>query len=109
MSNAGFYIYETKPLTLRFKPDGVLVNSKEIIVTILQGISGTLIEKTGADLAINLTDNTVTIHLTQEETARFKPGTAQVQVNILYEDRERDTTVQAQLSVYDNLHREIME
>lgn len=109
MSNAGFYIYETKPLTLRFKPDGVLVNSKEIIVTILQGISGTLIEKTGADLAINLTDNTVTIHLSQEETARFQPGTAQVQVNILYEDRERDTTVQAQIGVYDNLHREIME
>ena len=109
MSNAGFYIYETKPLTLRFKPDGVLVNSKEIIVTILQGISGTLIEKTGADLAINLTDNTVTIHLSQEETARFQPGTAQVQVNILYEDRERDTTVQEQISVYDNLHREIME
>ena len=109
MSNAGFYIYETKPLTLRFKPDGVLVNSKEIIVTILQGISGTLIEKTGADLAINLTDNTVTIHLSQEETASFQPGTAQVQVNILYEDRERDTTVQAQIGVYDNLHREIME
>lgn len=109
MSNAGFYIYETKPLTLRFKPDGVLVNSKEIIVTILQGISGTLIEKTGEDLEINLTDNTVTIHLSQEETARFQPGTAQVQVNILYEDRERDTTVQAQIGVYDNLHREIME
>lgn len=105
---AGFYIYETKPLTLRFKPDGVLVNSKKIIVTILQGISGTMIEKTGTDLAVNLTDNTVTVHLSQEETARFTPGTAQVQANILYEDEERDTSVQAQIGVFDNLHREIM-
>lgn len=105
---AGFYIYETKPLTLRFKPDGVLVNSKKIIVTILQGISGTMIEKTGTDLAVNLTDNTVMVHLSQEETAQFTPGTAQIQVNILYEGEERDTSVQAQIGVYDNLHREIM-
>ena len=105
---AGFYIFETKPLTLKFKPDGVLVNSREIIVTILQGVSGAMVEKTGADLTINLAENAVELHMSQEETAKFQPGTALIQVNILYDDEERDTSVQGKMNVYDNLHREIM-
>ena len=110
---AGFYIYETKPLTIALKrcgepAAGVLNDFKEIIVTIYQMIGNVTIEKSGADLDVDPEEVTVSIYLTQEDTAQFSPGEGEVQLNILYDDSERDVTVKKKIEIWDNLHREVM-
>lgn len=110
----GFYIWETKPLTFRLKrngepAEGALDDYKDIIVTISQAIGNVTVEKTGADLDVDPVAVTVQAYLTQEETGRFSVGEALVQMNILYEDSERDVTCQRAIEVWDNLHRRAME
>ena len=108
---AGFYIYETKPLKILLKrngekAEGILEDYKKIIVTIKQ--DGTVIEKTGNSVEADVEESTVSIYLSQQETAIFKPGSAQIQVNVLFEDTERDTSSQGIIHIMDNLHKEVM-
>lgn len=109
--SAGFYIYETKPFCIRLKPPGTLsmaAEARSIIVTIYQAESGITMEKQGNEITIEPEEDKLFFYMTQEETAKFKPGSAMVQVNILYEDAERDTSAQGMIRIYDNLHKEVM-
>lgn len=111
---AGFYIWETKPITFALTrcgepAEGALDDYKDIIVTISQAIGNVTVEKTGADLDVDPVAVTVGAYLTQDETGKFSVGEALVQMNILYEDSERDVTCQRAIEVWDNLHRRAME
>lgn len=110
---AYFFIYETVdfPLQLSFKDASiegkVLDNYSSVIVSLKQG--STLLEKSGSDLGVDTENDIINLHLSQEETAQFKPNKqVTLQVNIYYEDTERDTSFESLIDVYDNLHKELM-
>ena len=102
---AGFYVYETKDVTITIFPPGALQDLKDCICSIVQ--AHIKVEKTLADMTI--VGDSLKFHLSQEETALFCPGLpAYVQVNLYYEDTERDTTTTGMLEVMDNLHKAVM-
>lgn len=106
---AGFYIWETKTLHLQLKPETALDGVKNVIVTLAQEWAGTKVEKSTSDLVIKEDVGQINVHLTQEETGQFVPGKVRIQVNLLYNDSERDTTVQGVVEARDNLHRKVMK
>ena len=105
-----FYIFETKPLTLNIRPKGVLIGYKDIVVSFRQTHrKGTaLVERFTDDLTIDVDKGQIDLTLTQKDTARFAPGVVTVQVNILYDDAERDVTTTQQIRALDNLHKRVM-
>lgn len=115
---AFFYRYETieLPLWLRevgcpCNPDssedgGILKGYKDIMVVLYQG--ETRIERTEAELTIDVDGDTIYLNLSQDETALFKPGIAYIQVNIKYDDGERDTSCDAVINVLENSYQEVM-
>lgn len=114
MDQVGFFVFETYDLALELTADdgsNPLDGYNEIVVTIAQG--STKVDITGDALGVE--DNTINVHLTQEQTAKFSPSanpnqtaTARIQVNVYYENTERDVSVQGELAVYDNLYRKVM-
>lgn len=103
---AHFYIWETKPLTIRFTPENVLQSYKHIVVSIEQ--SGIIVNKTEMDMEIDTTLGTISLNLSQEETGKFHKGEALVQVNIYYEFEERDVSKQGKIEVRDNLYKKVI-
>lgn len=104
---ASFYKYETVSIPLKFTPTGVLSNYKHIIVSIVQ--EGVIqIDKDEDDLTINTANDTITFSLTQEETAKFLPTKAVIQVNIYYNDNERDVSTKATIDILDNLYDKVI-
>ena len=104
---AEFYIYETKLIPLKFKRQGILDNLKEVMVSIKQ--LNVQINKNEDDLGIDTDNNIINVYLTQEETAKFQPGrSGKMQVNLYYDDKERDVSVEIEVKVYDNLYRKVM-
>lgn len=93
-------------------PEGILENLKDASVIIKQGLVG--IEKRLEDMGIDVGEGTMTIHLSQAETGRLdggtraNPRTANIQVNLYYENGERDASYEAQVAVLRNLHDRAM-
>lgn len=114
MATNYFFIYETVdfPLHLSYKDttitEKVLDDYQKIIVSLKQG--NILLEKTEEDLGIDPENDIVNIHLTQEETGKFRPNSqAQLQINILYESAERNVSYTVPINVWDNLHKAVIE
>lgn len=109
----GFYRYETVDIPLVFTPNEVLEGYKHIVVSIAQDKS-TRVNKTEDDIDIDVAENKITVHLSQEETGMFdggdrnNPRKAQIQVNIYYNNAERDVSTVGILDVYDNLYKEVI-
>lgn len=103
---AHFYQWETTDLSLRISRAGALADIKNVIVSILQG--NILIEKEKDDLGLDEENDIINLHLGQEETGKFNPGTAHLQVNLYYENTERDTSAQVDVQIRANLHKEVM-
>ena len=115
MNNRGFfYTWETVNIPLVFEPKGCLNDYKHIVVSIKQ--SGIIqIDKTEDELGIDTENDTITINLDQEETSKFKggdektPKTADIQVNIYYNNKERDVSRRKSINVYDNLYKKVID
>lgn len=109
---ASFFIYETVnlPIHLTSKDGetGILTNCKNVVISLKQKSLLLEKDKESADVAIDAENDTINLYLSQEDTGRFKPGEASMQINILYEDKERDTSAQATILVLDNYHKEVM-
>ena len=104
---AGFYIWETADLEVSVTGEGnPLEGYEDIVVSIAQ--PGRELHLTGDELGIDVDAQTVNVHLAQEQTGRFKAGTAEIQLNVYYSDTERDTSAKGKLDVYDNLYRQVM-
>lgn len=92
------------------KPEGIFDGIKEVIVTLSQG--GDPIEKKLSDGGIGLDDEdaSVNVRFDQDDTALLrggtldKPRTADIQVNLYYQNTDRDVTHEAKIPVYRNLH-----
>ena len=110
---ASFYVWETVDLELQLERESggkVLEDCKNIIVSLEQ--KNQLLEKdmSSPDLGIDYDNDVIILHLSQEETGKFKPDNSDVvvQINFLYEDNERDTSVQGTIRALRNLHRKVM-
>ena len=110
---AYFYRYETVDIPLKFTPTGVLNGYKHIVVSINQD-EMVKIDKDDNDLDINVEEDIITISLSQEETSQFSSGSdnnprkAKIQVNIYYNNSERDVSTIGFIDVYDNLYKQVM-
>ncbi len=104
---AHFYIYETVTFPITFTPEGVLQEYKHIVVSLSQGV--TIVNKTENELTIDADNDRIDVSFSQEETANFVEGEAIMQVNIYYENTERDVSTQAPIEVRDNIYRQVIE
>ena len=111
---ASFYVWETVDFEIELSRESgekVLEGCRNVIVSLEQ--KSHLLEKdlSSPDIAIDTENDTIVIHLSQEETGKFKPSTTDVilQVNFLYENEERDTSTQTTIKALKNLHKKVME
>ena len=100
-AQAFFYPWETVTYKITFDKADALVDYKQLMVAIRQGRKA--LYKSTDDLEI--AGDVVTLKLSQSETGQFVKGTAYIQVNILYEDKERDVTAIETLDVRHNLYQ----
>ena len=104
---AGFYQWETADLLIMLDGDGILANTTDVVVSIVQGAARTDYHK--ADLVIDEQANTIEVHLSQEDAGKYMAAKATVQVNILYGTGERDVTDKGCIDVFANLYGQVME
>ena len=107
MAKAYFYIYETVDLPIVLSDKDALQDYERIVVSISQAGYHSMNISDG--LGIDVEAGTINVHLSQEDTSKFKKGSAIVQVNIKYLNTERDVSAMAQIDILDNLYKEIME
>lgn len=99
-------VQATTPTFLLTLPSSVdLSLIQTMLFTIEQG--GIEINKSGSDLGIE--GQTVSVFLTQQETMRFKKGTAKLQLNWTYSDGKRACSNIANVEVSPNLFMEVLE
>lgn len=110
---AQFYIFESVNWDIQLVNEDenshVLDNIKNVVISIRQ--QNTLLEKDSESGAVGIDaeNDVITVALSQEETGSFTAGKqAIIQVNLLYNDTERDTTCQDRIEVLDNLHKQVM-
>ena len=110
---SGFYQWETVDLQIVIEDEegnpkaGVLDNVRDVVVSIAQNCSR--IDLHIDELDIDAASSAINLHLSQEDAGSFSSkGSAQVQVNILYEGGERDVTVKGTVEVFGNLYGESM-
>lgn len=103
-----FYRYETESLQMQIVPYDALAGYSDVVVSFKQAGKRAQLDIDTADLVISEDTGTITVNLSQEQTALFAAGEILVQVNILFEDSERDATAQAKIGVLDNLYEQVM-
>lgn len=109
----GFYQWETATLTIHIGGvKDVFVDTRDIVFSIMQGATELAFHK--ADLVIDEENNLVSAHLSQEDTGKFRVGPngrgkASVQLNVFYDDAERDATGEGEITILRNLYRQVME
>ena len=103
-----FRIFETADLPIKIRQKGALEGYDLIIISIKQ--LNVLMEFTSNDpnVLANIEEDTVNLHLSQEQTGRFKKGEADLQLNIYYDYDGREASSFAKLYIGDNLHKEVM-
>ena len=94
----------TPTFVLEFE-DIDLTEALELFVTLRQG--STVLTKTGNDLEV--TETTITVFLSQEETLSFCEGKADLQVNWVYSDNSRACSNIVSVAVGRNLLPEVIE
>lgn len=107
------YTYTTPSYTISFKESNVLTDYNKVVVTLKQdGIAQ--IDKFNDDLDIDSEEDTITVEFTQEETGKLyggkkdNPNYAELQVNIYYEDEDRNSTSTENIKVYSNLYEDVI-
>ena len=104
-----FYAWETCDLVITLEYPDRLQNYDTVCVSVSQSYrTRTGVLNIDQNLDIDTGSGTIIAHLGQTDTAMFIAGIALVQINIYYNDGERDTSEQAQIEVRDNLLKEVM-
>lgn len=115
MSDVSFFQWETKSFEVLIEgAEAPLQNWKQVIVTLGQNKKAKVNLCTSVDapnpyLEVIEAEDKLVVHLSQEDTGLFKEGMCTIQVNIYYEDTERDTTFDETISVYGNMYKKRME
>ena len=94
----------TPKITMEIDGGIDLNDATHIYVTICDSKNTTLLEKSDSDVTIESEDR-ISIVLTQAEALALPVGTANIQVNYMYEydnDTRRAATERAEISIYRN-------
>lgn len=96
----------TPTLIFTFPDDFDVTEATKVIVTI--GIKGSapIIEFTGSDIEVS--EHTVSVWLSQQQTLRMPVGEVSAQINLLYGDGSRVATNIVRFEWKKNLHNEVM-
>lgn len=101
---AFFYIYETVEFPLQLSDTTALEGATKVVVSLKQG--KTQLDKINPEMDVET--GLISLYLTQEDTAMFKVGKVDLQVNLYYENQERDVTTKAKIDALDNLYRKVI-
>lgn len=101
---AYFYIYETVTFPIQLSDTEALRDIEKIIVSLKQ--KTVQLDKMNPDF--NEETGVINLYLTQEDTAMFKQGTVDLQINLYYTDHERDVTKKTQIQALDNLYKQVI-
>ena len=112
---AGFYQFETASLRVKVTAEdgsNPLDGFRSIVVSLDQGdgrgmYHGDYAFEAGAP-EVDIAEQTINLDFSQEETGKYAAMPARVQVNIYYDDAERDATVEGEIEVLENLYRKVM-
>ena len=111
-----FYVYETVDFSINLTSKtqiAILEDVKDLVISFKQVIKNAY-RNNRAFLEKNLSSDDIELdiensRLSQEDTSKFIPNNkVQVQINILYNNEERDTSVKGEIMALDNLHEEVM-
>lgn len=111
---ASFFQFETKDIPFQLSYDDpcdpekkVLDGYKEVVITLTQG-QRMLVKKTD-ELGIDVENDIINMHLSQEETGSFKTcDQVKVQLNVYYNNHERDISSKLYLEVKETDYKEVM-
>lgn len=119
---ASFYQYETKDFNIYLRgeggevlPEHPLEGWNKVVVSLgqTQREKVALTASSGGEsddgISVDVENDLVAVHLSQEQSAKFNVGNCQVQMNIYYDDHERDTSAQGAVEVKGNLHRRVID
>ena len=112
---AGYYQFQTVDLEITIHSEDAekpLEDYRQIVVSLDQGggrgnYHGDYIFDAGAP-EVDVENSVINLSLSQEESGKYNSGKADVQVNILYDNAERNVTVMGRVDVKRNLYREVM-
>ena len=93
--------------TLTFPPGEDLTQAKNVYVTFLSGDRE--ITKSTVKDELTITEETVSVRLSQADTLAFAPGAMVVRINWTYEDGSRRCSDDALIHVRDNRPNEVLE
>lgn len=103
------YTYTTPTLTLTFPNEVDLTEGTEHVLTIAYPSNeAVILEKTD----LQITQHTVDVFLTQEETSLMPKGNVVIQLNWLFDDGTKIRRVSSNkknVTFDSNLHKEVME
>ena len=97
----GFYRWATPHITARVAKPGALEGTKDVVLTIAQGAKTWDFHKD--ELEIDEAAGTVGVTLTQAVTGELEAATVEVQLNILYDNGNRDPTCKGCINIFENL------
>lgn len=101
---AYFYIYETVTFPIQLSDTEALQDIDKIVVSLKQ--KTVQLDKLNPDY--NEETGVINLYLTQEDTAMFKQGVVDLQINLYYNDKERDVTKKTQIQALDNLYKKVI-
>ena len=110
-----FHQFETEPLQLVIEQEGVdkpLEGYEKVAVSFEQrNAEGQchmdfLFEQGAPEVDVD--NSTINLRFTQEQSGKFLPANANVEVNILYEGGDRGATCEGTVKIFRNLYRKVM-
>ena len=101
---AYFYIWETVTFPIHLSDAGALNDVNQIIVSLKQKD----VQVDIVDPEYDASESMIYLRLEQEDTSKFRKGNVILQINIYYNDTERDTTKQVTIEALDNLYKKVM-
>lgn len=105
---AKIFMYETAELPIYLSDKEILSNCEHIIISISQGRPCTQKDFDESQMDINAEDGIITLRLSQEDTANFGEGLAELQVNFYSQDGTRIPSEKALIRIKDNLYKKVM-
>lgn len=93
--------YTTPTITLEVPKD--ITSNTNVYVSLKQGNVQKDVKVAAANMTVSNGITTITVSLTQEDTAKFTAGTCTAQVNWITSEGKRDSTGQARIKIEDNL------
>lgn len=99
------YQFTTPLITITIPEELPVSTIDKLVVTLKQ--ASLKIEKAETEVTFDTENNKINVHLSQEETGLFGPGSVQVQVHILVGNTAYATNIMT-ANIYANIHGEVI-